>query len=105
MHYTISSVFLGTTEMDYANNIWYRFIFLSKEHLTSAKSLCSLVLLILQGVTTAAVRKGGLYVCDPSSRYKYKNTLVDVKVDTDSNVHFVPTLNYFYVLITKKMML
>lgn len=38
------------------------------------------------GVTTAAVKKGGLYVFDLGSQYKYKNTLVDVKVDTDSNI-------------------
>jgi voltage-dependent anion channel protein 2 len=32
------------------------------------------------------VKKGGLYTLDVSSVYKYKNTLVDIKVDTESNV-------------------
>jgi hypothetical protein len=39
-----------------------------------------------QGLTSTAVKKGGLYSLDVSSVYKYKNTLVDVKVDTESNV-------------------
>jgi hypothetical protein len=39
-----------------------------------------------QGLTSTAVKKGGLYSLDLSSVYKYKNTLVDVKVDTESNV-------------------
>jgi len=38
------------------------------------------------GITSAAVKKGGLYVFDIGTQYKYKNTLVDVKVDTDSNI-------------------
>jgi hypothetical protein len=32
------------------------------------------------------VKKGGLYSLDVSSVYKYKNTHIDVKVDTESNV-------------------
>ncbi|KAL6867646.1 hypothetical protein ACP4OV_015670 [Aristida adscensionis] len=38
------------------------------------------------GLTSTAVKKGGLYSLDVSSVYKYKNTLVDVKVDTESNI-------------------
>lgn len=41
---------------------------------------------ICQGLTSTAVKKGGLYTLDVSSVYKYKSTLVDVKVDTESNV-------------------
>lgn len=41
---------------------------------------------IVQAVTSTAVKKGGLYSLDVASAYKYKNTLVDVKVDTESNV-------------------
>ncbi|CAL9092252.1 membrane protein porin [Musa troglodytarum] len=37
-------------------------------------------------LTSAAVKKGGLYTSDIGSLYKYKNTLVNVKVDTDSNI-------------------
>jgi hypothetical protein len=32
------------------------------------------------------VKKGGLYSLDVNAVYKYKNTLVDVKLDTQSNV-------------------
>ncbi|CAN6296098.1 unnamed protein product [Urochloa humidicola] len=38
------------------------------------------------GLTSTAVKKGGLYTLDVSSVYKYKNTLVDIKVDTESNI-------------------
>ena len=41
---------------------------------------------IVQAVTSTAVKKGGLYSLDVASAYKYKNNLVDVKVDTESNV-------------------
>ncbi|CAL9159373.1 unnamed protein product [Musa hybrid cultivar] len=37
-------------------------------------------------LTSSAVKKGGLYTSDIGSLYKYKNTLVNVKVDTDSNI-------------------
>lgn len=37
-------------------------------------------------ITSAAVKKGGLYALDIGTQYKYKNTLLDVKVDTDSNI-------------------
>ena len=43
-------------------------------------------LFFFQGLTSTAVKKGGLYTLDVSSVYKYKNTLVDIKVDTESNV-------------------
>ncbi|RRT64149.1 hypothetical protein B296_00037895 [Ensete ventricosum] len=45
-----------------------------------------LVVVGIQGLTSAAVKKGGLYSFDIGSQYKYKNTLIDVKVDTNSNV-------------------
>ncbi|CAL4921349.1 unnamed protein product [Urochloa decumbens] len=38
------------------------------------------------GLTSTAVKKGGLYTLDVSSVYKYKNTVVDIKVDTESNI-------------------
>ncbi|KAA8531572.1 hypothetical protein F0562_006281 [Nyssa sinensis] len=37
-------------------------------------------------LTTTAVKKGGLSTGDVAAQYKYKNTLIDVKVDTESNI-------------------
>ncbi|KAM7520398.1 hypothetical protein LguiB_019360 [Lonicera macranthoides] len=37
-------------------------------------------------LTSTAVKKGGLSTGDVAAQYKYKNTLIDVKCDTDSNV-------------------
>ncbi|XP_050388113.1 mitochondrial outer membrane protein porin 2-like [Argentina anserina] len=37
-------------------------------------------------LTSTAVKKGGLSIGDIASQYKYKNAVVDVKVDTDSNI-------------------
>jgi voltage-dependent anion channel protein 2 len=53
------------------------------------------------GLTSTAVKKGGLYSLDVSSVYKYKNTLVDVKVDTESNIS--TTLTVFDVLPSTKL--
>ncbi|KAL9229834.1 hypothetical protein vseg_005260 [Gypsophila vaccaria] len=36
--------------------------------------------------TSTAVKKGGLSTGDVAALYKYKNTVVDVKVDTESNI-------------------
>ncbi|KAL9263702.1 Mitochondrial outer membrane protein porin 2-like protein, partial [Drosera capensis] len=36
--------------------------------------------------TSTAIKKGGLSTGDIAVKYKYKNTLVDVKVDTKSNI-------------------
>lgn len=53
------------------------------------------------GLTSTAVKKGGLYSLDVSSVYKYKNTLVDVKVDTESNIS--TTLTVLDVLPSTKL--
>ncbi|CAL9198340.1 unnamed protein product [Musa hybrid cultivar] len=45
------------------------------------------------GLTSAAVKKGGLYSFDIGSQYKYKNTLIDVKVDTNSNISTTVTIS------------
>ncbi|KAL6227481.1 PREDICTED: mitochondrial outer membrane protein porin 2-like [Fragaria vesca subsp. vesca] len=37
-------------------------------------------------LTSTAVKRGGLSAGDIGAQYKYKNALVDVKVDTDSNI-------------------
>jgi len=37
-------------------------------------------------LTSSAVKKGGLSTGDIGTIYKYKNTVVDVKVDTESNI-------------------
>jgi hypothetical protein len=39
-----------------------------------------------QALTSTAVKKGGLSTGDVAAQYKYKNVVVDVKVDTESNV-------------------
>jgi len=52
-------------------------------------------------VTSTAVKKGGLYSLDVASAYKYKNTLVDVKVDTESNIS--TTLTVLDVLPSTKL--
>ncbi|XP_074574260.1 mitochondrial outer membrane protein porin 5-like [Curcuma longa] len=44
------------------------------------------------GLTAAAVNKGGVYTFDVGSQYKYKNTLIDVKVDTNSNISTTLTI-------------
>lgn len=41
---------------------------------------------LVQALTSTAVKKGGLSTGDVGALYKYKNTLIDVKVDTGSNV-------------------
>ncbi|XP_058069855.1 mitochondrial outer membrane protein porin 2-like isoform X2 [Magnolia sinica] len=38
------------------------------------------------GLTSTAVKKGGLSTGDIAAQYKYKNTIIDVKVDTGSNI-------------------
>ncbi|RWV95924.1 hypothetical protein GW17_00041406 [Ensete ventricosum] len=45
-------------------------------------------------VTSAAVKKGGLYSFDVGTEYKYKNTLIGVKIDTDSNVCLLKSIFY-----------
>nr|CAD1832411.1 unnamed protein product [Ananas comosus var. bracteatus] len=45
------------------------------------------------GLTSAAVKKGGLYTLDIGTQYKYKNTHIDVKLDTDSNVSTILTIS------------
>lgn len=37
-------------------------------------------------LTSTAVKKGGLLNGDVAAQYKYKNTLIDVKFDTESNI-------------------
>lgn len=39
-----------------------------------------------QILTSTAVKKGSLSTSDLAAKYKYKNILIDVKVDTESNV-------------------
>ncbi|RCV43173.1 hypothetical protein SETIT_9G274000v2 [Setaria italica] len=44
------------------------------------------------GITSTALEKGGLCYLDMSSEYKHKNTLISVKVDTESNISTTLTL-------------
>ncbi|KAJ9564263.1 hypothetical protein OSB04_000229 [Centaurea solstitialis] len=41
---------------------------------------------LLQTLTSTATKKGGLSTGDVGAVYKYKNVLVDVKLDTESNI-------------------
>lgn len=41
---------------------------------------------MLQGLTAAGLKKDGIFIGDINSVYKSGNTIVDVKVDTYSNV-------------------
>lgn len=45
------------------------------------------------GLTSAALKKGGLYSLDVGSQYKYKNTHIDIKVDTNSNISTTLTIS------------
>ncbi|RRT59252.1 hypothetical protein B296_00022064 [Ensete ventricosum] len=49
---------------------------------------------IIKALTSAAVKKGGLYSFDVGTEYKYKNTLIGVKIDTDSNVCLLKSIFY-----------
>ncbi|KAI4324831.1 hypothetical protein MLD38_030283 [Melastoma candidum] len=44
-------------------------------------------------LTSTAVQKGGLSAGNVTARYKYNNALIDVKVDTDSNILTTITIN------------
>ncbi|XP_057957657.1 mitochondrial outer membrane protein porin 2 [Malania oleifera] len=44
-------------------------------------------------LTSTAVKKGGLSTGDVAALYKYKNTVVDVKVDTQSNISTTLTIS------------
>lgn len=51
-------------------------------------------------LTSTALKKGGLSTGDVAALYKYKNTLFDVKVDTDSNIS--ATLTFTEILPSTK---
>ncbi|XXG77993.1 hypothetical protein AAC387_Pa08g2029 [Persea americana] len=46
----------------------------------------SFLALLLQSFQVGEVKKRDLSASDISAQYKYKNTTIDVKVDTDSNI-------------------
>lgn len=53
-------------------------------------SISSLILLLSwQILTSTALKKRGLSTGEVAAKYKYKNLLIDVKVDTESKVGFV----------------
>lgn len=47
------------------------------------------------------MKKGGLSAGDVAAQYKYKNTLVDVKLDTESNVRSCDYLTYMKTEVAK----
>ncbi|KAG6728969.1 hypothetical protein I3842_01G004500 [Carya illinoinensis] len=51
-------------------------------------------------LTSTAVKKGGLSTGDVATQFKYKNTVIDVKVDTDSNIS--TTITFTEVLPSAK---
>ncbi|EEF37098.1 mitochondrial outer membrane protein porin 2 [Ricinus communis] len=51
-------------------------------------------------LTSSALKKGGLSTGDVAALYKYKNTLLDVKVDTESNIS--TTLTFTEILPSTK---
>ncbi|KAG8091468.1 hypothetical protein GUJ93_ZPchr0012g19399 [Zizania palustris] len=59
---------------------------LTKDYTYDQKVTVSTVTASGLALTSTAVKKGGLYSLDVSSVYKHKNTLIDVKVDTESNI-------------------
>ncbi|XP_047318901.1 mitochondrial outer membrane protein porin 2-like [Impatiens glandulifera] len=59
---------------------------LTKDYLSDQKFSVSTYSDAGVAITSTAVKKGGLSTGDVAAQYKYKNTLVDVKVDTESNI-------------------
>lgn len=52
----------------------------------SMKCFIHCAFFVFQAVTSSALKKGGLYALHVGSCFKYKKSIIDVKVDTDSNV-------------------
>ncbi|KAF0930578.1 hypothetical protein E2562_033576 [Oryza meyeriana var. granulata] len=59
---------------------------LTKDYTCDQKVSVSTVTTSGLTLTSSAMKKGGLYSLDVSSVYKYKNSVIDVKVDTESNI-------------------
>ncbi|KAG6533276.1 mitochondrial outer membrane protein porin 5-like [Zingiber officinale] len=59
---------------------------LTKDYTSDQKLSVSSSSITGVALTSAAVRNGGLCSFDVGSQYKYKNTLIDVKVDSESNI-------------------
>ncbi|MCL7038230.1 hypothetical protein MKW94_005772, partial [Papaver nudicaule] len=51
-------------------------------------------------LSSTAVKKGGLSSGDVAALYKYKNTIIDVKVDTESNI--LTTLTFLEIMPATK---
>lgn len=76
---------MGNWIISYLTRVFIRLETLKWLHpLTLISSLSSAFL--LQALTSTALKKGGLHAADVATQYKYRNTLFDVKIDTDSNV-------------------
>ncbi|GLU20127.1 hypothetical protein SLE2022_363400 [Rubroshorea leprosula] len=59
---------------------------LTKDYITDQKFTVSTYSDAGLGLTSTALKRGGLSIGDVSVLYKYKNALFDVKVDTESNI-------------------
>ncbi|XP_016475582.2 mitochondrial outer membrane protein porin 2 [Nicotiana tabacum] len=65
---------------------------LTKDYISDQKLSISTYTDTGVALTSTAVKKGGLSTGDVAAQYKYKNTLIDVKVDTGSNILTTLTL-------------
>ncbi|GAB4846896.1 Voltage-dependent anion-selective channel protein 2 [Ancistrocladus abbreviatus] len=59
---------------------------LTKDYISDQKFTVSTYSETGLALTSTAVKKGGLSTGDVAAHYKYRNTLIDVKVDTESNI-------------------
>ncbi|KAK9670266.1 hypothetical protein RND81_13G190300 [Saponaria officinalis] len=60
--------------------------FLTRDYISDQKFSISSFSHTGVALTSTAVKKGGLSTGDVAALYKYKNTVIDVKVDTESNI-------------------
>ncbi|XP_052195962.1 mitochondrial outer membrane protein porin 2-like isoform X2 [Diospyros lotus] len=73
---------------------------LTKDYISDQKVSVSTLSLTGVAITSTAVKKGGLSAGDVAAQYKYGNTLVDVKVDTESKIS--TTLTFTEVIPSTK---
>ncbi|XP_058080843.1 mitochondrial outer membrane protein porin 2-like [Magnolia sinica] len=66
---------------------------LTKDYSSDQKFTVSTYSGVGVGLTSTAVKKGGLSSGDIAAQYKYKNTIFDVKVDTESNIFTTITIS------------
>ncbi|GAB2282708.1 Voltage-dependent anion-selective channel protein 2 [Dionaea muscipula] len=65
---------------------------LTKDYISDQKFTVSTLSETGVALTSTAVKEGGLSTGAITAQYKYKNTLIDVKVDTESNIYTTITI-------------